>query len=671
MTSAKYFGRWLREAERSHLAGALSWGLFILYMVMTIVDLSADMESVFFGIGSMELCILSAGLGLAFSMIEFFYLFQGRRQDFYYSLPVKKSTIFLSRYVHGLCQFSAPLLLTQIVLGVYGAVNGRNFAAYAGTYLGRSICAALLVFLVFYHTGIFAAVISGKMITAVAAAVLFLLYFHVVIQSIFYGYVREFYRYFYRIPLLEEAEELLVPLNLSKKLMGTDLYEWQEVWEYVPEGKAVFAAVLWAGIFLALAALTHKSRKTELTGRAFTCVPAERAIQAAVSLLGGMGLGMLLIDVTGGLEYGTAALVLLLGASGMAGACGIHLLTECLVRMPGTAFGRRRRQMCAAGVCAFAAGCMFLASEAGFDGYVPERTHVAEVAVSVSGLDMRHRQFVSGEDGDDSVTEERLLSYSLAQEESIEAGMAWIEELAAEIGQDPAEDKLTLATVCYQFKDGSRRYRRYPLNQKSLDSFAQVYETKEYKKRAYPLVEVEDLKKGQIIWSDGVTETAVRLSAKEKETFLAAYKEDVEDLKMDMLKTAFPVGCMEITSEVDGIYLEAMVYPFFQRTCSVLENAGTDVGKSLADYRIAALKVQTSHSVPKGVSGGVTMQFFDEESDIAKWNGKLIAEKLAVQPVLCPVDPDLRAEAEVEEEGTGSSVIVDCFIRQRHGIRGS
>ena len=63
MTSAKYFSRWLREAERSHLAGGLSWGLLSLYMVMTIVDLSADTEYVFFGLGSMELCGLSAGLG--------------------------------------------------------------------------------------------------------------------------------------------------------------------------------------------------------------------------------------------------------------------------------------------------------------------------------------------------------------------------------------------------------------------------------------------------------------------------------------------------------------------------------------------------------------------------------------------------------------------------------
>ena len=169
MTSAKYFSRWFREAGRSHLVSVLSWGFLSLYMVMTLVDISADSEYVFFGLGSMELCVLCTVLGLAFSGLEFFYLFQVRQQDFYYSLPVKKSTVFFSRYIHGLCQFVAPLLLTQMLLAVYEAVNIRNFTPYAGAYLARSVGAALLVFLIFYHTGILAVVISGKIITAVAA----------------------------------------------------------------------------------------------------------------------------------------------------------------------------------------------------------------------------------------------------------------------------------------------------------------------------------------------------------------------------------------------------------------------------------------------------------------------------------------------------------------------
>lgn len=663
MTSAKYFSRWLQEAERSHLVSALSWGFLSLYMVMRLVDISAGSEYIFFGLGSMELCVLCSLLGLAFSGLEFFYLFQVRQQDFYYSLPVKKSTVFFGRYVHGLCQFFVPLLLTQTLLAIYEAVNTQNFAPYAGAYLARSVGAALFVFVMFYHTGILAVVISGKMITAIAALVLFLLYFQVVIQNIFYGYAQEFYQHFYRLPLLERARELLVPFTLAKSLMGTGIYDWQEAWEYAPEGRDVLAAFLWAGVFLALALMVHRKRKTEMTGRVFVSVWAERVFEGAVSILAGMGLGILLLDMAQAKEYGAAAEALLMGVCGILGTCAGHFLIECLVRTQGSALWRRKWQMCGVSVCAFAVGCIFLANEAGFDNYVPEKEQVAEVAFCVNGIDMKQKQYVRAMTGDASVIEERLLWYSMAEEESIEAGLTWIQEVL-----EGGDSKVTEATVCYHLKDGSRRYRLYPLSQKTLDSFANVYETKEYKKRAYPLTQVKDVKKGQITWSDGVGVRLLGLSEGEKEALLAAYKEDVAGLKMDELKTDFPVGFLEIISEVDGIYQEAMIYPFFEQTLKVLEGVGVDTGKALADYEIGSMKVQTSDSTPQGYVGGVNMYFYDKENDIAKWSKKLIPDNLAVQPLLCPVKPDVRAEVQVEEEAVGGTVVVDCYEMEERGV---
>lgn len=659
MTSVKYFSKWFREAQRSPLASVLSCGFLSLYMVMKLVDISADAEYIFFGLGSMELCILCAGLGSAFSLIEFFYLFGSRQQDFYYSLPVKKSTIFLSRYVHGICCFFVPLLLTQTILAVYEAANVRRFLPYAGAYLGRSVGAALLVFLAFYHMGILAVTVSGKIITAVALMAVFLLYFQVMIRNIFFWYAQEFYRFFYRIPLFEEEEELLVLTRLAKGLMGTDIYDCQEAWEYMPEGKAVCAAFLWAGLFLLSALLVHRKRKAETTGRVFACGGAERVFEAAMSILAGMWLGMLAADLAQVKEHGAAAAALLVAGGGMAGAWGVHLLIESLVRMPGTSLMRRKLQMCLTGVCAFAAGCIFPGYQTRFDGYLPERSQVTEVAVSVNGIDMRQKEFVRMETGDDSGTEERLLRYSLAQEESIDKGMEWIREVLEGTAKDSGN--LSSATVCYRLKGGGRCYRRYPLGQEEIDSFALIYETEEYKRRAYPLAGVEDVKKGQVTWSDGVTEKMLKMSEQDKEELLAAYKEDVAGLRMEMLKTAFPVGQLEIISEVDGIYQEAMVYPFFEKTCRVLEEAGAEVGKSVGDYRITALKVQRSAPAAKGYSGGVNMEFYDKEEDIKKRRGRLIPDRFTVQPALRPVDPYVRTEVQIEEEAVNGGVLVDCY----------
>ena len=97
MTSEKYFNKWVREAGRGHIAAFLSWGCLLTYGMITAVQLRFKSDYSFFGIGSGELLWICAGLGAALSFLEFFYLLQPKKLDFYYSLPVRKSTIFWGR----------------------------------------------------------------------------------------------------------------------------------------------------------------------------------------------------------------------------------------------------------------------------------------------------------------------------------------------------------------------------------------------------------------------------------------------------------------------------------------------------------------------------------------------------------------------------------------------
>lgn len=105
MTSVKCFGSWLKEAGRGHLTALFGWTTFFIYTVLLVMRLSLDTSYTFFGIGNTVLLWLSMGLGVLFSFLEFFYLLQQKKQDFYYSLPVKKGMIFWSRYTHGVIHF--------------------------------------------------------------------------------------------------------------------------------------------------------------------------------------------------------------------------------------------------------------------------------------------------------------------------------------------------------------------------------------------------------------------------------------------------------------------------------------------------------------------------------------------------------------------------------------
>ena len=184
MTSVKCFGSWLKEAGRGHLTALFGWTTFFIYTVLLVMRLSLDTSYTFFGIGNTVLLWLSMGLGVLFSFLEFFYLLQQKKQDFYYSLPVKKRMIFWSRYTHGVIHFFLPFLLMISVCGLWQAMVDPEFAPFVGSYTAKSILAFGFAFLIFYHIGILCVSVCGNFICAVSLCVSIIAYSSLFIENV-------------------------------------------------------------------------------------------------------------------------------------------------------------------------------------------------------------------------------------------------------------------------------------------------------------------------------------------------------------------------------------------------------------------------------------------------------------------------------------------------------
>lgn len=667
MISAKYYSNWLREAGRGHIAVILTWGGFLFYLVLKIMELSGDTEYNFFGIGSGELYFLCAALGLALAFEEFFYLFQAKKQDFYYSLPVKKSTIFWSRYAHGVVQFFLPFLSVQIICALYEASRDSGFAVCAPGYMVRSIGLFLMVFLMFYHIGMLAVVVSGKIFTAVSMGLMFLFYAQILVQNIFLDLAGEIYQSFYRIPVMEEAGVLLVPGKLAGVLAGIQLFEKKEVFAYIPQGRYIFTAAAWVILCLILAACAQSRRRPEEIGRIFASTIAERVTEVMLALLAGLFVGSVAMSGFGAVKKGMIVTAGVLCVGGICGAFIIHVLCERLVQTPQKRLLRRRIQMALEGVSVCIIVLLFVGSRGAFDYYMPEDSKLEKLSMYVKGLDMEESKFVRDGSNEQYLIEERLRQYTMS-DDGMRSGMEWLRDQEAGQNQEDTDklDKegsgsITVVTVCYQLKDGTKRYRAYLVDEKALQKFSDTYETGEYKKIVYPLTTVESLEQERITWTDGVTEAVVRLSEDEKEDFLEAYKADVADMRMEELRTALPAGYIEVESQVSGIYTEAAVYPFFDRTCTFLAEHEVVVGRRLADYPVISLKVKENTEMITGVTGSVRMRFYDKEEEIAQWLDGLVPVDLAIQPLMNPVDTSVQVEAEVLDESTNSTVIVNCY----------
>lgn len=667
MTSEKYFLKWVKEAGRGHIAAFFSWSSLAGYTLIKGVQLSLSTEYHFFGMGSRELLWICAGLGLLLSLLEFFYLLQPGKLDFYYSLPVKKSTIFWSRYVHGFGNFMIPFCLAAMACGLIESSFEPDFFPYAGSYTGHSLLAYSAVFLIFYHMGILLLTICGNIIPVILGYVICLFYGHILVGNVFTAWAENYFRTYYRIPLFEKMDVILAPFSLGREMTGGDLSDKRMVFEYVPSKAVIAAALGWIIFSFLFFALAQKRRKTEYVGKIFVLPLAERTAEFLLSFLAGVWSGSFFMDLSGLAEEHPAAGAAISILAGAFSAAAVHFLMEWEVDAAGMHVsngirtgkfqrGLFRRKWQLAGECAAAglAGVIFFAGASSFDSFQPEENEVGAIGISVDGIGMNQESCTQILlHGNRYETAEQLEKYVLAKEGKM-AAQAW----AASLTEKKNSSGYPHAAVCYYMKNGTEVYRLYPVDEQDFQNFSSVYETDEYKKIAYPSAEGGQLADARFNWSDGITDTALKLTGEEKESIMEAYRKDVKNLKMEDLGEALPIGFVDIDSEMRQLSGSLAVYPFFTHMCVLLEKYGVPIHKTLSDYSVRSVSVR---SVSADGMGKSDFQYYEEPGEMEQWIQKAVPERFDLQPLLYPLDYSQEIRAEVNDEMTNSIVNVYCY----------
>ncbi len=667
MTSEKYFSKWVREAGRGHLTALLAWGSLLLYGIITAAQLRFKSDYFFFGMGSGELLRICAGLGAVISFLEFFYLLQPKKLDFYYSLPVRKSTVFWSRYVHGLMHVFIPLCLVITACGLYESSFDIDFLPCAAGYTGRSILTFAGVFLIFYHVGILLLTVCGNVLPAVLGYVLCLFYGHILVGYALTPWAANYFRTYYRIPTFEKLDIMLAPFSLAQELTGSNLFDKFEVFAYVPSGSVILAASEWIILPLLLFAAAQKKRKTERVGKLFAIPLAERAAECLLTFLAGVWSGIFLTELTGLTDRSPGAAGAAGIAAGIAAAAAVHFLLELGAgcgtgQKPGFLRGgifRRKWQLAAECAAVVFTGMAFLAGASAFDSYLPKEGQVEKIGVSIDGIGMSnesYRQIRMG--GERYETVLQLERYLLADEGKT-AAAAWITSLAEK--NRLTEMPSTHAVICFHMKNGGEIYRLYPVYEEELAAFAAVYETEEYKRAAYPVADSELAGDARFSWSDGVTENLMKLEKHEKEALLDACREDISDMKMDSLKETLLLGTVEIDSDRAMLPGSIPVYPCFTRTCSLLEQYGAPIDRTLADYSVRSVSVSTEK---ENVWGKRSSEYVDDPEEVEQWKQKAVPKSFDLQPLFYPLDYSKEIQAEVEDETTNSIIHVNCYSRE-------
>ena len=429
--------------RRSLLKGAPLWGLWLLFWLLLLpVHLLTRQDLVPFELTRYLFdCLVVAGTfgvffyGLAVAWLQFAWLYRTRSAYHYASLPIRRETQFVSRFLAGLLFHLVPALAVTLLTMAAGAAKGENVVVPALIFLACST----LMFLFYYGLAVFCAHLTGHV---AAMPVLYLI-------ANFLAPVLEYVLLLVADALIFglSANQHLWPLWLSPLYYCLNRNVFSMEWlnrggvtiGYVFTGWKPVLLFGAAGLVLAiLAFLLFRRRRMESAGDVIAVSWLKPVFRYGVTLCCGLTLGMIIATLilnSSQIHFGTL-LVCILFAS-VVGFLAAEMLLEKTIRV------FQKKNFLRLGCALVAMTLVLLACRYdvfGFTRYVPK----ADAVVSVSL------------DGRQPVANSTIIEKTIALHQEIVANRHEVEE---------NRGSFRAYRITYYLKDGGRveRYYRLPV----------------------------------------------------------------------------------------------------------------------------------------------------------------------------------------------------------------
>ncbi len=375
--------------KKDLLRGAPLWSIYLLIwlVAMPLSLLSqrgwrdpVEMQYLVLEAAAASSHIIPFFYGLGAACLLFSYLYRSRSANFFAALPLRRESLFATKYVTGLMYLLLPNLVISVVTVLIGAVLGVNLAAQVLAWFAMSA----LGYVFYFSFAVLCAMVVGHL------AALPLLYgvlnftaivLETIVRALMENFVYGWYSTGYTLEFLSPLWYCLTGHGASANLTYGDapnltvcnLTGWKTV--------LIYAAV---GVVFALAAFwMYRRRRMESAGD----VIAVRQLKpvflycftVGCSLVIGWILALILIDNTEGGHF-LAVLGCLLAGAVMGYFSGEMLLHKSL-----RVFRKRNWANCAV-VCAViaAALCCCRFDVFGYSNYVPEAAEVAAVSLDAN-----------------------------------------------------------------------------------------------------------------------------------------------------------------------------------------------------------------------------------------------------------------------------------------------
>lgn len=598
LSAKKLFGRLLKQ---EFIRKIWAEGIVIIILIFSLpVNVALELgqyskqlydmpESVLmdFMLHNTTLLALSLLLGVFIALIEFGYLFQRNKVDFYHSLPVSRSMQFLYRYLSGLLLFLVPYTILYGVSILVGIAHGALVIGYL-----KDLAVFLLVYLLFfcalYSLSVIAVQLAGSYLSAIVAVMI--VHFT---GPFFCLLIRECQESFFRTyldsgkpPIFGRGSVFTICLKTLEDYAHTGFFDTFTILILI-----LLAVLLpFGGYALFLKRPAEKN----------SCGLAFPVVGPIFRFLAVMGSGMVMGIVLRSMSYSNDDFWLFFGL--VAGCIVMHCIMQMILQMNFRAFFRGKLSLLLCTGLAVLAMCVFRYDLIGYDSYLPEADQVDFAGVSIDDLEY-YRNYIrecTAQEYDRMIANQEVFSMVSGDEDEC--------EVLSQMNLKNVQPVLNLANksieddawqgydgnmqVCFRLKNGRHIFRQYRIDLwEGLSDCAEIFAMDRFKEAVYPILTRGE--ENTTVWLNNNysgTKQKVTLQDTRFINLLRTYKRELKELDLMTLTKEEPLLTMEFTESQVDCFNSYPVYPSFEHTLTLLKGYGYEF-KPMTDslYKIQAI----------------------------------------------------------------------------------
>jgi len=498
----------------------------------------------------------------------FSYIHSKKQVDFYHSLPISRSRIFVSNFLAVNISFAiiyaVNIILACLVISIIGFGPDIDYMDMLKTFIIN-----MLYFNSIFSASILAGVITGTSITHVLMTFVILEYIQMSVV-LFSEYMKFFFKTFYANAAF--SEKLLMNLSPMTNLFSETLNFNLAV---VGESAAVICIII-LNIYI------FNLRPSESAGKAITNKKLEEIVKYLVLIAGTLAGGLVFYEVGQSSSWMIFGLIF----SAFIG----HCILESLLSFDMKNIFKNKGKL---SIFMFIFALVFAVMDydlSGYDKRIPEFSDIESVSINPISFDSYTSY--SSYDYDEISTME---SVRLSNPDTIKA-IIEIADISVNNQENYKSESNFISSehfqvaVKFNLKDGknlTRNYRHAPLN-KVLSVFSNVFDTHEFKYRYYPLMSLKstDILKASIEFPgflnpDNKNSYASEIKGDEKmRILLNAAQHDFLKIKSTDLRKNSPVAMLTFIDH-DQIRIEVPVFKEYENTLKILSSLGYKIEESI------------------------------------------------------------------------------------------